>query len=294
MSAALVSAGALSVVVFVGATTPAVTEPEASSTPVEDSCSASARDRQLTTRSEGLPDAAVAAAAGITATTAEVVLGAAVLDRKTHEVSVNPAATVPVFAASLVKVLVVVDMLGRRHSGLAVSDRDIMLIRRALGPSDDEAMNVLWSRFDGVGAVERVAQQLGLAHTRPPAEPSQWGETLTSAHDVMVLYRHVLDAMAPADRDLIMGSIAAAPPIASDGFDQTFGLLGTETSPDTAAKQGWMCCQGGRITLHSAGTVGQAQRFVVVLLSTQPREAGYDSAAAILTAAAGAARAALL
>ncbi|MGH3914091.1 MAG: serine hydrolase, partial [Pseudonocardiaceae bacterium] len=221
---------------------------------------------------------AVAAAAGVTATTPEVVLGAAVLDRKTHEVSVNPAATVPVFAASLVKVLVAVDVLGRRHSGSAVSDRDVMLITQALGPSDDEAMNVLWSRFDGPGAVERVAQQLGLADTRPPTDPSQWGETLTSAHDVMVLYRHVLDAMAPADRDLIMDSIAAAPPIASDGFDQTFGLLDAETSADTVAKQGWMCCQGGRITLHSAGTVGPDRRFVVVLLSTQPRKAGYGGA----------------
>ncbi|MGH3930791.1 MAG: hypothetical protein ACRDTF_12520 [Pseudonocardiaceae bacterium] len=78
------------------------------------------------------------------------------------------------------------------------------------------------------------------------------------------------------------------------GFDQTFGLLAAGPSPDTAAKQGWMCCQGGRITLHSAGTIGQARRFIVVLLSTQPRDAGYASATATLTAAADAARAALL
>ncbi|MGQ0775568.1 MAG: hypothetical protein ACT4NY_14305 [Pseudonocardiales bacterium] len=50
------------------------------------------------------------------------------LDRKTNGVSVNPAATVPIFAASLAKVLVAVDVLSRQHSGLAVSDRDVMLI----------------------------------------------------------------------------------------------------------------------------------------------------------------------
>lgn len=293
MSTALLGAGVFGVVVFVGFTTPAVSEPEAPPTTVQGSPSAPAGNRPVM-RPDELSDAAIAAVAGATATTPDLILGAAVLDRKTNGVSVNPAATVPIFAASLAKVLVAVDVLSRRHSGLAVSDRDVMLIGQALGPSDDEAMNMLWTRFDGFGAVERVAQQLGLAQTQPPANPSRWGETLTSAHDTVVLYRHVLDTMAPEDRDLIMGSIATAPPIASDGFDQTFGLLAAGTSSDTAAKQAWMCCQGGRIMLHSAGTVDQARRFIVVLLSTQPRDAGYDGATATLTAAADAARAALL
>lgn len=293
LPAALLGAGVLGIVAFVGSTTPAVTEPEAPLTSVASSPKDPAGERPVI-RTDGLADAAIAAVAGTTATTPDVVLGAAVLDRKTSEVSVNPAATVPVFAASLVKVLVAVDVLDRRYSGLAVSDRDVRLIGQALGPSDDEAMNVLWNRFDGLGSVERVAQRLGLVQTQPPADPSRWGETLTSARDTIVLYRHVLDTMASADRDLIMGSIAAAPPVASDGFDQTFGLLAAGTSADTAAKQGWMCCQGGRITLHSAGTVDQARRFVVVLLSTQPRDAGYDGASTTLTAAADAARAALL
>ncbi len=170
--------------------------------------------------------AAITAITTVTATTPDLVLGAAVLDRKTG-----------------------VDVLTRRHAGLAVSDRDVMLIGQALGPSADEAMNVLWTRFDGLGAVERVAQGLGLAHTQPPADPSRWGETLTSARDTIVLYRHVLDIMPPADRDLIMDGIATAPPIANDGFD---------------------------------------------LLSTQPRDVGYDQATATLTAAADAAQAALL
>ncbi|MGQ0775567.1 MAG: hypothetical protein ACT4NY_14300 [Pseudonocardiales bacterium] len=46
---------------------------------------------------------------------------------------------------------------------------------------------MLWTRFDGLGAVERVAQQLGLAQTQPPANSSRWGETLTSAHDTVLL-----------------------------------------------------------------------------------------------------------
>ena len=227
------------------------------------------------------------------AATPEGALAFAVADRGTGEVSAGPAAETPVFAASLVKLLVAVDVLDRRRSGLAVSDRDVMRIERALGPSDDEAMNALWTRFGGPGAVERVARRLGLTETRPPAGPSQWGETLTSARDVVVLYQHVLGTMPEADRELIMDSLGAAPATASDGREQTFGLLARGQSPAVAAKQAWMCCQGGRITLHSAGTVDQGRRFVVVLLSTQPRSVGYDGAASALTAAADAARAAL-
>ncbi|MGH4016129.1 MAG: serine hydrolase [Pseudonocardiaceae bacterium] len=234
---------------------------------------------------------AAAAVAAVSAATAEVAV--AVADRSTGEVAVSPDAAASVFAASLVKLLVAVDVLDRRRSGLAVSDRDVMLIERALGPSDDEAMNELWVRFDGLGAVQRVARRLGLTETRPPADPSQWGEALTSAPDVLALYQYVLGTMAAADRELIMGSLGAAPATATDGREQTFGLLARGPSPAVAAKQGWMCCQGGQITLHSAGTVDRSRRFVIVLLSTQPRSVGYDGAARALTAAADAARAAL-
>ncbi|WP_297645693.1 hypothetical protein [Pseudonocardia sp.] len=72
----------------------------------------------------------------------------AVLDRVTDESAVGRRGTEPFYAASLSKVVVAVDVLDRRRSeGLTVTGADLVLFRRALGPSDDSAMNAIWSRF---------------------------------------------------------------------------------------------------------------------------------------------------
>ena len=63
-----------------------------------------------------------------------------------------------------------------------------------------------------------------------------------------------------------------------------FGVLGT-APPQTAVKQGWMCCVGGNRHLHSVGVVGHR---VVVLLSEVPRATDYAAARGALTAAAAA------
>ena len=74
--------------------------------------------------------------------------------------------------------------------------------------------------------------------------------------------------------------MAAAPSIANDGFDQAFGLLSADIreGPGTVAKQGWMCCFSQQYYLHSAGIVGPDERFLVVLLTRQPRTVGWDGA----------------
>lgn len=222
-----------------------------------------------------------------------VTLAVAVADLASGYSAGDVAATEPMYAASLVKVVLAVDVLQRRRSGLEVGPEALALIQRALGPSDDQAMNLLWTAFDGPSAVTRVARQLGLTATRPPADPSQWGESLVSARDMVIVYRHVLQDMPAWDRELIMGALAGAPPIAADGFDQAFGLQAPAAAPSAAAKQGWMCCPDDRINLHSVGTLGEQRRFVVALLSSQPLDEGYDGARETLTAAAAAARAAL-
>jgi hypothetical protein len=88
----------------------------------------------------------------------------------------------------------------------------------------------------------------------------------------------------PDDVAQLTAWMAAATPVAADGFDQRFGLFGA--LPDGAAvKQGWMCCVGGYRHMHSVVVVGT---LVVVLLSEVPRSVGYDRARVWLDAAAGA------
>jgi hypothetical protein len=208
-------------------------------------------------------------------------LGVAVLDRTTGELAVGDRGHERFYTASLSKLIVIVDVLDRRRTeGLRVTDADLQLFARALGPSDDSAMSALWEKFDGAGAPARVSARLGLEATAAPRRTGQWGEVEVTAADYATLWQYVLDGMPAADRDLLLSDMAAAPSAAKDGFDQAFGLLSPDIRDDyrTFAKQGWMCCFSGQYYLHSAGTVGPEKRFVVVTLSRQPRTRGWPGA----------------
>lgn len=211
----------------------------------------------------------------------------AVLDRRTGELAVGDEGSKQQYSASLVKLMVAVDIVQRSHSGLLVTDQDRELISRALGASDDNAMNELWTRFDGMGAVTRLADQLGLVDTDPPGDPAQWGETLMSARDMVRLCDYVLSELPAPDSAFIVDSLSSGPRTAPDGFDQVFGLRAAQP-PDgsIASKAAWMCCLDGEITLHSVGIVDSSNRFVVALLSSQPASRGYGDSREVLTDAA--------
>jgi hypothetical protein len=221
-----------------------------------------------------------------------VTLGVAVLDRTTGQTVANDEGGTPLRAASVAKLFTIVDILTRREAGqVQTTEADEQRFRRALSLSDDEAMNALWSSYGGPEGIRRVAAALGLGQTSPPADTSQWGEVRTSAQDVATLYAYVTTQLAPADRDFVLQALAAAPATAADGFDQGFGLLDPSRRGTAAAKQGWLCCFGSSVDLHSAGFPDADGRYVVVLLSNQPR--GYDAARTLLDDAASAARDAL-
>ncbi|WP_207839425.1 hypothetical protein [Williamsia soli] len=237
-------------------------------------------------------DSFAALAAARASATAEggIDLEAAVLDTTTGVSASTTPAHVPMFAASLAKLVVTVDVIDRRRDdALVVGESDLELLRRALGPSDDLAMNQLWERFDGQGAAARVSARLGLVGTTAPVDPSYWGQMTTTAADLATVYRHVL-SMPGMDRDLIIGALAAAPPVAADGFAQDFGLLAPRQVGIAVAKQGWMCCDDQTSYLHSAGLVGDDGRFVVVLLSRQPFDQDWQLERGRLTAVASAVR----
>ena len=213
-------------------------------------------------------------------------LAVAVFDRATGELAVGSRGHERFYTASLAKLIVAVDVLDRRRTeGLQVSDADLQFFARALGSSDDSAMSALWEKFDGAGAMARVTARLGLEGTAAPRRTGQWGEVEVTASDYATLWRYVLDDLPEDDRNLLLADIAAAPATAKDGFDQAFGLL----SPDirdgyqTFAKQGWMCCFSGQYYLHTAGAAGPDKRFVVVLLTRQPRTKGWPAARQELT-----------
>jgi hypothetical protein len=182
-------------------------------------------------------------------------VGVAVMDLQTGQV-ISQEGDKPFYSASLSKLILAVDALQQPLS----DDQD--LIHRALSASDDEAMDVLWTRFDGMDAIGRVAAEAGLTDTHAPEDPSQWGEVVISADDMVRLYHYILGS---PERDTVVAALSSAPDTAADGFDQAFGLLGVT---GFYAKQGWMYYLPSDVYLHSAGVLDN--RYAVAVLTTSP------------------------
>jgi beta-lactamase family protein len=195
------------------------------------------------------------------------------------------AATRPFPTASMVKLFLAEDVLRRARDGaLTLDARDWRQLQAMIRSSDDPAASGFWDRFDGPQTVRDVAARYGLTGTAPPADPTQWGETTTTARD-LARFLALLPVLAhPADAATLTAWMRTATPTAADGFDQRFGAFGTVPGLP-AVEQGWMCCVDGMRHLHSVAVVGNR---VVVLLSEVPASVGYDRARAALSAAAAA------
>lgn len=190
----------------------------------------------------------------------------------------------PFPTASMVKLFMAEDILTRARAGsiaLGPTDRD--LLREMIRRSDDPAASALWVRYGGGQMVRAVAERYGLDGTGPPPAriPGQWGQAVTTAHDLATFLARLPVVAHPEDAAILLGWMREATPVAADGFDQQFGLFGTLPA-QPAVKQGWMCCVGGQRHLHSVAVLGST---VAVLLSEVPRSVGYDAARAALTAA---------
>ncbi|SES11650.1 serine hydrolase [Lentzea albida] len=213
-------------------------------------------DTSETASSSAISDISATDISDIAAAGSSSDVGLAIFDLQTGQV-VSQQGDKPFYSASLSKLLVAVDALRQQPS-----DEDRDLVRRALSASDDNAMDVLWTRFDGMGAIGRVAAEAGLTGTHAPDDPSQWGEVVITANDMVRLYDHIL---ASPERDEVVAMLSSATATAADGFDQAFGLLGVTGA---YAKQGWMYYLPSDVYLHSAGVVDD--RYAVAVLTTSP------------------------
>ncbi|WP_138760031.1 LppW family protein [Modestobacter altitudinis] len=211
----------------------------------------------------------------------------AVRDPSGAELLTGQGAGTPVLTASLVKLLVVQQLFARDAAGsLQLSPGDLDRMRRAVVASDDGAMSVLWDRFDGAELVVAAAAEFGLTGSSPPARAGQWGEAVTTAADTALFLSALADHLPADDLATLTGWMGSAAGVATDGFDQRFGLLAPAVSASTAAavKQGWMCCIDSRRQLHSAGVLADGR--VVVLLGDFPTSTGWSRARAALDSAA--------
>src|SRR3712207_6609833 len=190
----------------------------------------------------------------------------------------------PFPTASMVKLFLAEDVLHRaRTDAITLTPQDRARLEVMIRSSNDPAASDVWVRFGGAQAVRDVATRYGLNGTAPPLRWGQWGETTTTAADLARFLARLPVIAHPDDATALQGWMGTATPVASDGFDQQYGVFGT--LPGAAVKQGWMCCLSGQRHLHSVGIAGGR---VVVLLSEVPRSVGWDAARAALDAAAAA------
>lgn len=232
----------------------------------------------------GTVASAVAAADRTAAGLDGVSLGVAVADRASGQVTLGGGGSTPFESASVVKLFTVVDVLHRSETGdLTLAPDDPATIARALGRSDDAAMDDLWERYGDVTTVTDVVGLAGLQDTAPPSDPDQWGETTTSARDVLAVYRYATTALNPVDRKSVTDALGAASDTGADGFDQAFGLLAAPRPAGAQAKQGWM--SDGSLYLHTTGVPATGSPYVVAVLSRQPATESWDTARSVVSSA---------
>lgn len=171
-------------------------------------------------------------------------------------------------SASVVKLLIALDVLSPQASP-QVRDQ----VREMLSRSDDTVASTLWDADGGPAIVTRMAARIGLDATQPPADPNQWGDTSTTASDVAAIYRYITDRLPGDQRSLVLDALTNAPQQAADGWDQYFGIPDGLPGVPHAIKQGWMT-EGDATILHTTGLVGNHHRYVVVLLTSVPADAG--------------------
>jgi hypothetical protein len=205
------------------------------------------------------------------------VVGAVVMDRTSGRTLLSVNAGRRFHSASLVKLLIAIDVLPTETSQ---DTRDN--IAEMLRMSDDTMASRYWVRQGYTDVIHRTAAKLGLHDTAPPSPAGQWGSTWLSPRDMVTIYQYVLGGMSAADRTLIVNAMAGAPEHAADGFDQWFGIPDALTE-QWAVKQGWSS-SATDICLHSTGLVGPRWRYIVIVLTQHPRSTSFATGTKSTTA----------
>ncbi len=217
-------------------------------------------------------------------TTAESTLegrtASVVVDRHSGEEVVDSRGDERFRMASVVKLLIALDVVGKGPRKKA----DETQLHRMLSTSDDTIANTLWSKNGGSAIVTRAAAALGLRNTVPPADAGRWGDTLSTAADIVKIYQHILK-LPKAKRAAILTPLRETDKIAADGFDQHFGIPSAFTDRPWAVKQGWAAGHGA-VDAHTTGLVGSGDRYIVVVLSSFPERTDLKTANAQVTSAA--------
>ncbi|RBY80069.1 hypothetical protein DQ239_02970 [Blastococcus sp. TF02-09] len=239
-------------------------------------------------RADSWQDRVSAGSAAATArgTTIEI----AMLDRVTGQYRDNgPAAHTRIESASVMKVFIAEHVLHQRDLGKkAVTQTDLADMSRMLRASENAPANRLWVAYGANGIIADIKARYGLTETGPTSNTRYWGNTMITAHDMVVFYQRLMDGsggLSARSRDWIVEQLRQSVEW-GDGGRQFFGLRdGLPREQVISQKQGWMCCVNGHIYRHTSGYAGPDNRFIVVVLTREPSGRGGAHIEASITAA---------
>jgi hypothetical protein len=183
-----------------------------------------------------------------------------VLDRHAGKTVVSVNADRPVPAVSIAKLLFAADELHQAGGGSHLDPQSAADLFDMLRRSNDDLASDYYGYHGESAIVQRVAQEYHLTGTSPAPNPRYWGGITVSAADIASLLEQMLTD--PSVGPYVAAPMRASSEIAADGYNQEFGMNAVS---GTGSKQGWGCCLGGVVAIHSAGFTAN---LVVVVLST--------------------------
>lgn len=192
-----------------------------------------------------------------------------VLDRTTGATITDIGADLQVPSMSLVKLFIATDAIAQAGGVDQLSADDRERLTTMIEQSDDEIAQDFYDADGGSDIIERTAARYGLSGTAPSPEPEYWGDVQVTATDLASFLQQALTS--PETGPFLSAAMQASTPTGSDGFDQEFGV---HALSGTGSKQGWGCCLGGVLAIHSVGFT--ADRIVVVLSTSPPDDSPAD------------------
>jgi hypothetical protein len=209
-------------------------------------------------------------------------LGIEIVDLDACAVATSWKADQPQPAASVVKLLIALDLIDR--SGVP-SGSDATAVHAMLSASDDHVASRLWQQNGGSDIIRRQVKKLGLTHTAPPAVPGQWGSTQMSPTDIIRIYQHITARLSEEEREFVTAAMESAPRNATDGFDQHFGIPRAFSGAVWAVKQGWGSSEARRV-LNTTGLVRTASHtYAFAVMASWSETIDWPTATTALTTA---------
>nr|WP_245713862.1 class A beta-lactamase-related serine hydrolase [Nocardia vaccinii] len=205
------------------------------------------------------------------------VTGYVVRDRKTGAVYSNGNANTPIWTASTIKLAIAEDLINRQRVGaIVITPQDRALLESMLATSNDNAADILWTKFAGPDhrAFNNAFRANGMTGLAPQPTPAgkvfpDWGFQKCTAADLDRLMSNVLDHMNPADRDYLVDRMRKV------DTNQHWGVWGAGAAMNPGLKNGWSQERSGWV-VNSVGFAGPGERYTLAVMNDLGDKGGYD------------------